>query len=157
MRTTALSFLALFMAGAAPNTPAPPKTHSQEEATLPPPDYIPPELREVLKRRMKHHKEDMGKLLFGVALLKREEAKAAAESIASEPRLARPLPGGEDELNALLPERFFTLQDELKRRATDVAEAAAHKNDTALAASFGKLAETCVACHSVYLKGKTAP
>jgi len=42
--------------------------------------------------------------------------KAAAQRISSEPRLVRRIAGGEDDLNSLLPERFFVLQDESRTR-----------------------------------------
>ncbi|MBZ4415367.1 cytochrome c [Myxococcus sp. RHSTA-1-4] len=76
--------------------------------------------------------------------------EALAARIVNEPRIARPVPGGEDELNALLPERFFALQDEARNRAQAVQEAAQKRDDAALAESFGRLTETCVSCHSVY-------
>ena len=141
-------------------TPAPgttradaPKPGRLPAATLNPPDYLPQELREVLRRRMGEHGRDMQELVFQVVLLQREGAMVTARRIASEPRLARPLPGGEGDLNALLPERFFVFQDDLKRMASQVADAASRKNDAQLASAFGRMTETCVACHSAYLKG----
>ena len=160
---TVLPLLSLLAFGATP-VKTPPARHPSmlpRNAELPPANYLSPTLRQVLRTRMGNHGMDMAQLTFAVVLLDREQAKGSAEHIATEPRLARPLPGGEDELNALLPERFFTFQDELKRRAGEVAQAAAHRNDTELGKAFGRLAETCVACHSVFLEGdkpeKAAP
>jgi cytochrome c556 len=44
------------------------------------------------------------------------------------------------------------LQDELKSRATDLAEAARLGDDVKLAARLGELTQTCVSCHSTYLE-----
>ena len=90
--------------------------------------------------------------MFAVTLLQYDAANASAQRISSEPRLVRPVAGGEDDLNALLPERFFVLQDEARSRAQAVATAAEKKDDKALADSYGRLVETCVSCHSAYLK-----
>jgi hypothetical protein len=118
---------------------------------LPTPDYIPETARALLRKKMERHGQDARELMFGVTLLQYDVAKAAAQRISSEPRLVRPIAGGEDDLNALLPERFFVLQDESRTRAQAVATAAEKKDDKALADSYGRLVETCVACHSAYL------
>ncbi|HYI02031.1 hypothetical protein [Hyalangium sp.] len=118
---------------------------------LPTPNYIPEAARPLLRKKMERHGEDARDLMFGVTLLQYDAAKAAAQRISSEPRLVRPIVGGEDDLNTLLPERFFVLQDEARNRAQAVATAADKKDDKALAESYGRLVETCVACHSAYL------
>ena len=133
-------------------TPAAKVTPATEVA-LPRPDYLPPALREVLRRRMVDHGRDMHELVFAVVLLHREVAKMAARRIASEPKIARPTPGGEDDLNAALPERFFLLQDELKVNASKLADAASGKDDKQLASALGRMTETCVSCHAAYLEG----
>ena len=125
----------------------------RKEPALAAPSYLSAELREVLNQKMSHHAQNMHALVFAVLLLDRDSARAIAHDIAAEPRLARPLPGGDDTLNALLPKRFFVLQDDLRQRATEVAEAAGQKDDVKLAESFGRMTSACVACHSVYLQG----
>ncbi len=115
------------------------------------PEYIPETARALLRKKMERHGQDARDLMFGVTLLQYDVAEAAAHRIASEPRFVRPIAGGEDDLNALLPERFFVLQDESRNRAQAVAMAAEKKDDKALAESYGRLVETCVACHSAYL------
>lgn len=115
------------------------------------PDYIPEAARALLRKKMERHGQDARDLMFSVTLLQYDVAKAAAQRISSEPRLVRPIVGGEDDLNALLPQRFFVLQDESRMRAQAVATAAEKKDDKALAESYGRLVETCVACHSAYL------
>jgi hypothetical protein len=133
------------------NGPAAKKGGDAKAPGLPTPDYIPETARALLRKKMERHGDDARDLMFGVTLLQYEAAKAAAQRISSEPRLVRPIVGGEDDLNALLPERFFVLQAEARSRAQAVATAAEKKDDKALAESYGRLVETCVACHSAYL------
>ena len=63
-------------------------------------------------------------------------------------RLARPVAG--DELNGLLPARFFALQDELKARSRRLVAASTSRDHAAMADEFGALAKSCVSCHEVY-------
>ncbi|WP_224240249.1 cytochrome c [Hyalangium gracile] len=127
------------------------KTANGKMPGLATPDYIPEAARPILRKKMERHGQDARDLMFSVTLLQYDMAKAAAQRIASEPRLVRPIVGGEDDLNALLPERFFVLQDEARTRAQTLSIAAEKKDDKALAESYGRLVETCVACHSAYL------
>jgi hypothetical protein len=115
------------------------------------PDYLPPLARQLLRTKMERHGDEMQSLVIAVTLLQRERAKALATDIASEPRLTKPIAGGENDLNAALPNQLFVLQDELRMRAKAVADAATRPDDAALAKSLGRLTETCVACHSAYL------
>ena len=115
------------------------------------PDYLPPLARQVLRTKMARHGNDMLQLLVAVTLLQRDRAKVLANDIANEPRLVRPIAGGENDLNAALPNELFVLQDELRMRAKAVADAATKSDDAKLGAAFGRLTETCVACHSAYL------
>lgn len=104
---------------------------------------------------MQRHGEEMVRLVLAVTLLKRETAQALATDIANEPRLSRPLPGDEDDLNAALPERFFVLQDELRSRAKALATSTRGTDDVATANSLGQMMQTCVACHSAFLNPQT--
>jgi hypothetical protein len=147
----------LFHASAAePTKPtgSPSKTkapEAKEGPRLPAPDYLPESARGLLRQKMERHGQDAKDLMFGVTLLQYDMARAAAQSISSEPRLVRPIAGGEDDLNALLPERFFVLQDEARTRAKAIAAAAEKRDNKALAESYGRLMETCVSCHAAYL------
>ena len=64
---------------------------------------------------MARHDVQMRALLSRVVLLDDDGVARTAGEIFDEPALARPIGG--DELNGLLPESFFVLQDELKARA----------------------------------------
>ena len=115
------------------------------------PDYLPEQARMVLRERMHRHGEQMVSLVLSVTLLQHESAAATAADIAGEPRLARPFVGGENDVNAALPEQFFVLQDELRLRAKNVAQSARAGDDKALSRDFGLMTQTCVACHSAFL------
>jgi hypothetical protein len=145
-----LASLGLVMQAQA-SEPTPPKKASKPAASLPAPDYMPAGARAALRKKMARHGQAMTDLMLGVTLLQYDVASAAAGRIVNEPRLSRPVPGGDDELNSLLPERFFTLQDELRSRAQAVQDAAKKRDDPVLAESFGRMTETCVGCHSAYL------
>ncbi|MFT3710326.1 MAG: hypothetical protein QM817_22110 [Archangium sp.] len=121
------------------------------------PGYLNPLARSLIKKRMERHGKDMLLLTQAVLLLDRDNAKRLATQVAEEPRLTRPIAGGEDDLNTSLPERFFVLQDELRVKAKAVAEAAGKTDDVALAARTGELMQTCVTCHSTYLEPSSPP
>jgi hypothetical protein len=118
---------------------------------LPPPGNVPAELRGVIKKRMSRHGAQVNDLITRVVALDFDGSARAAGAIYDEPMLARPIGG--DELNNLLPETFFALQDKLHLQSKRVVEAAAHRDAADLADAFGALARTCVSCHDLYLHG----
>jgi hypothetical protein len=120
-------------------------------ARLGEPEYLSPLARQILKNRMKRHGSDLTQLSLTVTLLHHERSKLLATDIANEPRISRPIAGGEDDLNTALPERFFVLQDELRARAKAVAENAGKKDNKALGEEFGRMMQVCVDCHSAFL------
>lgn len=120
-------------------------------AALPDPDWLPTEAKEMLHARMDRHGEVMMLLLVSVLTLHQNDTELLAEQVAAEPRLGRPGPAEKGTLNALLPTRFFGLQDELTERAHALAEAARASDHGRIVRAYGRLAETCVSCHSVYL------
>jgi len=159
------AFMMLALA-AAPATPGASPTKKNPAATqpapraprpLPKPEYLPEEARDVLRDRMARHGADMTVLMATVLMLDHELAAELAHNIATEPRLARPRAGDSDAVNALLPPRFFDLQDQLKTRASEVVTAAHQRDDARLVKAYGRLAETCVACHSTYFRGSVPP
>ena len=89
---------------------------------------------------MDRHAIQVTDLITRVVVLDFDGAARAAGAIYDEPMLARPIGG--DELNGLLPEPFFALQEQLHFRSKRVVEAAAHKNAPDLAEAFGTLAKT---------------
>jgi len=119
---------------------------------LPAPDYLSEQQRAALRRKMERHGENMVQLFLAMTLLQHDVARQAAERIAAEPTIDRAAAGSEDDLGEALPERFFTLQLQLRSRAKTIAEDARKRDDAALGRDFGPLAETCVQCHSAYLR-----
>lgn len=116
------------------------------------PEWLPEEAREILTARMQRHGEDMMFLMASVVLLSHDGAEHLANQIASEPRIGRPAAEERDTVSSLLPPRFFDLQDELRERARAVAVAAKAKDTARMVKAHGQLVETCVKCHSVYLR-----
>ncbi|HEY4183516.1 MAG TPA: cytochrome c [Polyangia bacterium] len=123
----------------------------RQEPQLATPERIPPAARAVIASKMRHHAEQLPTLVSRTVVLDYDGVARVAGEIFDEPRLARPLTG--DELNGLLPERFFALQDELHAGARRVVEAAARHDSQRMAVAFGALTQTCIACHDVYLRG----
>jgi hypothetical protein len=115
------------------------------------PDRIPPAARAVIRSKMHRHAEELTALVSKVAVLDYDGVARAAGEIFDEPTLARPVTG--DELNGLLPEGFFPLQDALRTQARKVVDAAARRDSVRLADAFGELTKTCITCHDVYLRG----
>jgi hypothetical protein len=128
---------------------------AQTKGSLPEPEWLPSEAREMLTARMDRHGEVMMLLLVSVLTLQHSDTELLAEQVAAEPRIGRPAPGEQGTISALLPPRFFTLQDELVDRAHAVATAARANDNSRIVRAYGQLAETCVSCHSVYLQPDT--
>lgn len=124
------------------------------EETLPESQVIPQIARQVVKSKMGRHDEQMRALLSRVVLLDDDGVARAAGAIFDEPALARPVVG--DELNGLLPERFFVLQDELRAQARRLVVASGKHDREAVANEFGALAKSCVSCHQVFMYGEHA-
>ena len=114
-----------------------------------PPARIPPAARAVIATKMGRHAQQLNTLLMSVLVLDDDGVARIAGEIFDEPQLARPIAG--DELNGLLPERFFQLQDALRAQARDVVAVAARHDRARLPDSFAQLTKTCVACHALYL------
>ena len=130
-----------------------PKPAGREE--LPAPGGVPPAMIHVLKTKMGRHDLQMQRLLSRVVLLDDDGVARAAGEIFDEPALGRPLTG--DELNGLLPERFFALQDELRQQTRQLVIASNRHDRAAVANEFAALTKTCIACHEVYLRGAAVP
>ncbi|HVZ35000.1 MAG TPA: cytochrome c [Polyangiaceae bacterium] len=105
----------------------------------------------MLAQRMQRHGRTMMFLLMDVVTLSHEEAAEEADAIAAEPRFGRPAPGEKGTISALLPTRFFDLEDQLQAQARELSRAAQANDDRRLAAAYGQLTQSCVGCHLVYL------
>jgi len=128
---------------------APSKTAQREHLATP--QNVPAVIRAALSKRMERHGNDMVDLSWSVILLRYDTAAALARRIADEPPVARSLGDVETPANAALPERFFELQDSLRANTRELAEAATAQDPTRVGATYAKVAQTCVACHALYL------
>ena len=117
------------------------------------PASIPAMARQALRTKMVRHGVQMEALVSRVVMLDDDGVARAAGAIFDEPSLARPVAG--DQLNNLLPTRFFALQDEVKARARRLVAASTSRDHAAMADEFAALAKSCVSCHEVYLHGDT--
>lgn len=117
------------------------------------PQRIPPAMSSIIRTKMGRHGEQMKNLVSHAVVLDFDGTARAAGEIFDEPALARPIAG--DELNGLLPARFFDLQDAMRAQARVMVDAAARRNSKAVADSFGALAKSCIGCHDAYLTGSS--
>jgi hypothetical protein len=127
-----------------------PKPAAREELAAP--ATIPPALVQVLRTKMGRHDFQMRTLMSRVVLLDDDGIARAAGEVFDEPALARPLAG--DELNGMLPERFFVLQEELRQHARKLVMASQRHDRAAVADEFAALSKSCLSCHEVYLRGR---
>lgn len=130
-----------------------PKPIAREQ--LPASASIPPAARQVVRSKMARHEAQMKALVSRVVLLDDDGVARVAGEIFDEPALARPIKG--DELNGLIPERFFRLQDELRERARQLVIASSGHNHEAIANEFAAIAKSCISCHQVFVHGEDAP
>jgi hypothetical protein len=101
------------------------------------------------RARMGRHGASLSGLARSVVLL----------DFATTARLARQVADDETIALAVTPavrpdpaESFTALQEELRARARRLGDAAAARDDAAVADSFGEVAKTCVRCHRLYLR-----
>jgi hypothetical protein len=127
-------------------------TAASKRSRLPTAEGLPLAARDALALRMSHHAVDLEGLLNAALMLDHALAETEGTALANSPRIGRPLPGEQGSLSALLPPRFFSMQDKLAQQAQAVAMAARIRDDRRLAKALGALTRTCVECHSVYLK-----
>jgi cytochrome c556 len=137
----------------------PPQAPQLAAAVAPParlaaPEYLPENARAVLRTIMTAHAHNMGDLVSAIMVLDYDRILSGAEAVVSDASLARPLTGDATELNALLPEKFFSTQDQLRREARGLADAARARSAFQVASAYGRLSEVCVNCHAVYRAGK---
>jgi cytochrome c556 len=102
---------------------------------------------------MASHAGNMGDLMSAIMVLDYPRVHQAAEAVATDASLSRPLTHGANELNALLPEDFFRQQDNLRAYARTLADAASRQSPYGVADAYGRLSESCVRCHYVYRAG----
>jgi hypothetical protein len=125
------------------------KPIARDELPASPP--MPPAARQVVRSKMERHEAQMKALVSRVVLLDDDGVARVAGEIFDEPAIARPVVG--DELNGLIPARFFVLQDDLRARARQLVIASGSHDHEAIANEFAAIAKSCVSCHQVFARG----
>jgi hypothetical protein len=154
--TPVLSFFLLVpvLAGAQNTSVFPPKPNKKALALLDQ-THVNARTRTLLRSKMKTHGGDMRELTVAVALLRYDAAQQHAQHIANQARVDRSAEGSTPDGIELSP-AFFTMQDELKKNATELATIAEKKDQHALAAAMSKTLETCMGCHALFLPSAKA-
>ena len=114
-------------------------------------DPLAPPVRRAIALRMKNHGADLNALLSAVIILDHQAVENRARSIGETPMLPRPAPSEINTLNAAVPERYFSFQDQFAKQAKALADAAHRRDDAKMAHAFSQLTETCVGCHSAFM------
>lgn len=103
------------------------------------------EVRDFLKLKMKAHSKEMQELSVAVATVRLTDVQRLAQDIANEPRLD-PSVGPA----VKLPPRYFELQDEGKKKAQALSEAAKANEMSGTLEKYGQVVENCMACHAAF-------
>lgn len=115
-----------------------------------PPQYLSNTTRELLRKRMASHANDMAELVQAIMILQYPRIAERAAAIDAQVDLARPLSNDATDLASSLPTSFFDYQDDLKARARSLEDAAKAQGAFRVADAYGDLSKTCVKCHSVF-------
>jgi hypothetical protein len=155
VKTAYLLFVSLLVtSGCSKRTEVSAAEASRRRPTLVRSEPFPQVARSALKRTMIEHGDNMETLLWASLMLDYDLISSVSGFIVDRPKLSRP-DGDRSTLNAYLPARFFELQERLYGAARDLAQAAEAKDDDAIARHYARIAETCVSCHSLYLRSGT--
>ena len=152
MTRWAIAGVCVLGAGALVAVEAREQTSSGSEPTVMPAERIPNETEARLTDRMKRHGADLLSLTHAVTVLDRKAIAETADHIRLDTALTLNVDGG-----VVTDKRFQQLDQQLRERVTQLATAARKYDDAALAPAFGRTMETCVRCHSAYLKKGTPP
>jgi hypothetical protein len=103
------------------------------------------DVRAFLKLKMKAHAKEMKELSVAVATVRLGEVQRLAQDIANEARLDSSVGPA-----AKLPPRFFELQEEGKKRAQALSDAAKANEMSGSLEKYGQVVENCMACHAAF-------
>lgn len=101
--------------------------------------------RVFLKSKMKNHIKDMKELSIAVATIRAAEVQRLAQGIANTPRLDKNTGAANQ-----LPDRFFELQEELKKNAQALSDAGKDNNMDGMLTGYQNLVSTCMQCHAAF-------
>ena len=103
------------------------------------------DVRAFLKLKMKAHAKEMKGLSVAVATVRLGEVQRLAQDIANAARLDANTGSA-----AKLPPRFFELQEEGKKRAQALADAAKADEMSGTLEKYSAVVENCMACHAAF-------
>jgi cytochrome c' len=131
--------------------------HARQKGKTPDPqvmpaERIPSESEAKLTDRMNRHGADLLALTHAVTVIDRKAIADTADRIRFDTALTLKVDGG-----VVNDPRFQQLDQQLRERVTELATAARTHDDGALAPAFGRTMETCVRCHTSFLRKGTAP
>src|SRR5678815_3651220 len=147
-----LAGLCVLGAGGLATAYAQQKKGAPPEPVVMPAERIPSESEAKLTDRMKRHGADLIELTHAVTVLDRKAIAQTADRIRLDTAMTLKVDGG-----VVHDARFQQLDQQLRERVTELANAARTYDDATLAPAFGRTMETCVRCHVSYLKRGTTP
>jgi Cytochrome C' len=125
---------------------------SASDPVVMPAERIPSETEARLTDRMKRHGADLLGLTHAVTVVDRKAIAETADRVRLDTPLTLTVDGG-----VVTDARFQQLDQQLRDRMPELANAARKRDDAALATTFGRTMETCVRCHATYFKPGTKP
>lgn len=116
----------------------------RHHARLSRPDHLTPQQKRALTERMAEHAAGMNSLWWAVVFMDNDSVKETAMALKEGPF------GPEtDDFATLLPQRFYTLKDELREESKALIETAEDSPDPeAVVRAYNRLLYTCVKCHA---------
>ncbi len=109
------------------------------------PDVLSEESKLFLKGKMKGHNKDMRDLSIAVAIVKMSEIERLAQGIANSPRLDPKIAQ-----SAKLPQRFFELQELMRKTAQELSDAGKANDMVGSLEKYQQLMGHCVTCHAAF-------
>ena len=146
MRTLLVLIAALALPAFAQGSIFPSKNTQKVTRQLEPAN-VSEDARAFLKARMKNHAKELKALSLAVATVDLPDVQRLAQDIANQARLD-PSVGPAMKL----PPRFFELQDELRKNAQALADAAKDDQLSGTQEKYAAVIETCMACHAAFRK-----
>jgi hypothetical protein len=116
------------------------------------PAPLPPWMRPIVRTQMARHWETLNELRWTAASLEFERTLQLARGIAHEIHCGRPADDGVS-LHEVIPARYLELQDELGRRAQQLAQVALRGDMHAVTHAYDGVVDACTRCHAVYRNG----
>jgi hypothetical protein len=116
------------------------------------PAPLPSWMRPIVRSQMARHRETLNELRWTAASLEFERTLELARGIAHEVHCGRPADEAVS-LGEVIPGRYLELQEELGRRAQQLAQVALGGDTHAVTRAYDGIVDACTRCHAVYRDG----